>query len=243
MKLQVRTMNKILVGMFILSALIIFVVVEYNLILPPAVKYYGKEEMTTALCDEMDRVNAFLEPYNLCFSDYGQVDIDGIYAAEMESVLQIDENTEMVLKLRFANYRKKDVFATPEYTLWIRRTKDVNLVDASFLDAYPYFYEIATHLSGILSKERFRTYCESAYEDVYAELEQNDSDKYDVFGQKEKHLPSLLKRSGYVDFTIQRASEYGEEIYLEHLGNVTDSVPIDAYEKTLLISDYWRSQE
>lgn len=240
MKIKMRTMDKILIGGFVLMVLVVLVVVEYHLISLPTTKYYGEKEITTVFDNEVDAVNDILAPYDLRFPDYGEIDIDGIYAAEIESVLQIDENTEMVLKLRFVNYRYKNVFATPEYTLWVRRTKDAELVDASLLDAYPYFYEIAAHLSGTLTKERFHMYCEDVYEDVYAELEQNDSDEYEIC-LKEKYLPSLLKRSGYVNFTIERASEYGEEIYLEHLGDVMDSVPIDAYEKTLFINDYWRS--
>ena len=244
MKLKVRTMDVILVCFFVVAALITLVVVEYHLISFPTVEYVGEEEVTTAFHNEMDSINAILAPYDLCFSEYGEIEFGGIDAAEMESVLQIDENTELFLRLLCRDHREKDdAFETPEYVLWVCRTKDAELEDASFLDAYPYIYEIAAHLSGTLSEERFREYCEKVYEGVYDELECDDSSGYDVFGTKEKYLPSMLKRSGYVDFTIQRASVYGEEIYLEGLGNVMDSVPIDAYEKKLLIRDYWRSND
>ena len=244
MKRKVRTMDILLVCFFVVVILISLAVVEYNLVSVPTAVYFGEEEVTAAFHNEMESINAILEPYDLCFSEYGEIEIDGIDAAEMENVLQIDENTELMLRLQCRGYNEKEnAFAIPGYTLWVCRTKDTDFADASFLDEYPYIYEIAAHLSGTLSEERFRGYCEKVYDDVYAELERDDSNVYDVFGTKEKHLPSMLKLSGYVDFTIQRASEYGEAIYIEGLGDVVDSVPIDAYEKTLLISDYWRSND
>ena len=239
MKLTPKTMRRILLAVFLIAALAVVITTEYHLVALPEAEYTG-EELMAALDKEIDAVNAILAPYDLQFPAFGPYDTEGIYDAEAESVLRIDESTEMVLELQCRTYRNGR-YTVPEYILRLRRTADAEREDTSLTENYPYYYEIAAHLSGTLSAERFETYIKGVYEDVYANLGQTGSSEYDVFGSAEKSLPSLFKRSGYVSFDIQRATEEGELTYFESLGYIHDSVPIDCYEKVLYVHDYWRS--
>lgn len=239
MKMKVRAMDRILVSLLIVAALIIFVVTQYSLESFPKVQYDSLEEAKAAFDQEMEAVNAILEPYGLSFPDYGEIETDGLYPAEIESVSQLDEYTEMVLKLRFESDIPK-AYTTPTYTLWLRSTKDTTVEDASMLIEHPYFYEIAERISATYTAECFRKDSEKVFKDAIGDREQTDGSYFEVLCA-EKEFSSRWTRYRGVRCEIAQATEDGELKYYEGLGTIPEQIPTGRYEKTLYINDYWRS--
>lgn len=239
MKLQIRTMDKILIVLFVIATLIVLMVAEYSLVSLPKVQYDSLEEVKAAFDQEMEAVNAILEPYGLSFPDYGEIETDVLDPAEIESVSQLDEYTEMVLKLRFEGDIPK-AYTTPTYTLWLRSTKDTTVEDACMLIEHPYFYEIAERLSAKYTAGRFQEYSEKVFKDAIGDREQTDDSGFEILCA-EKEFSSGWTRYRGVSFEIAQATEDGELKYYEGFGTIPEQIPTGRYEKTLYITDYWRS--